>query len=231
MREIEERPGSSGDGSLSARSATPSHIALLGNRSLCSACLKALLRECDDAFTMDDVRSASDVRRENAADVALLPLLNPQPGMLAEVARMIRTLDPVPLVLLVDRGDPHIVDQVVGLGARGVLTLDADIRIVAAALRLVIAGGIYIPASPARHAALTPTAPRHAGEAEGDRLDRLSPRERAVLDLLRQSLSNREIAGKLGIAEATVKIHIRNLLRKTNARNRVELALLSARGT
>lgn len=210
---------------------TPSHIALLGDRPLCSACLKALLRECDDAFTMHDVRSASDVQREKPADVAVLPLLFPQPGMLAEVARMIRTLDPVPLVLLVDRGDPHIVDELVGLGARGVLTLDADVRIVAAALRLIIAGGIYIPPPPARHATPAPATPHRAGGAEEGRLDRLSPRERAVLDLLRQSLSNREIAGTLGIAEATVKIHVRNLLRKTNARNRVELALLSARGT
>lgn len=230
MRDAEEKLGTSIDGSAGPSPVSPLRIALLGNRALCSACLKALLRECDDAFTMDDVRSASDLQRQNPADVAVLPLLSPQADMLAEVARTVRTLGPVPLVLLVDRGDPQIVDQLVGLGARGVLTLDADTRVVAAALRLIIAGGIYIPPPPAQHAAVPPAAPRRPSEAPGGRLDRLSPRERAVLDLLRQSLSNREIADTLGIAEATVKIHVRNLLRKTNARNRVELALLAARG-
>lgn len=230
MRDTEERPGTSIDESASSRGAPPSRIALLGDRALCSASLKALLRECDTAFTMDDVRSAFDLQQRKPADIAMLPLLSPQPGMLAEVARTIRALDSVPLVLLVDRGDPQIVDQLVGLGVRGVLTLDVDAKVVAAALRLVIAGGTYVPPPPAQHRAVPPTMLRPPREAAGGRLDRLSPRERAVLGLLHQSLSNREIAGTLGIAEATVKIHVRNLLRKTNARNRVELALLAARG-
>jgi two-component system nitrate/nitrite response regulator NarL len=101
---------------------------------------------------------------------------------------------------------------------------------VAAALRLVNAGGIYVPAQQPGAGTATVASATHGLPAKG-RLDQLSPRERAVLDLLRRSLSNREIAETLTIAEATVKIHVRNLLRKTRARNRVELALLAARSS
>jgi DNA-binding NarL/FixJ family response regulator len=228
VRDAEERPETNVDGLANSRIASPLRIALLGDRALCSACLRALLRECDDAFTAVDAKSASDMRPPNEVDIAVLPLLCPQASTLAEIGEVVRALGRVPLVLLIDRGEPQVVNQLIALGVRGVLTLDVDMKIVAAALRLVVAGGIYVPPQPlARGAAQAATAHR-LGEPTGGRLDRLSPRERAVLDLLRRSLSNREIAGMLGIAEATVKIHVRNLLRKTHARNRVELALLAA---
>jgi DNA-binding NarL/FixJ family response regulator len=150
---------------------------------------------------------------------------------LSEVSDAARALGGVPLVVLIDRSEPQIVNQLVSLGARGVLTFDLGIKVIAAALRLVTAGGVYIPPQfsgrPTAQAA-APTVPAPVS-AEATLLHQLSPRERAVLDLLRRSLSNREIATTLGIAEATVKIHVRNLLRKTRARNRVELALLAAR--
>jgi DNA-binding NarL/FixJ family response regulator len=55
----------------------------------------------------------------------------------------------------------------------------------------------------------------------------LTPREREVLDLVRQGLSNREIGRTLWIAESTVKVHIRHVLEKLGARSRTEAAALS----
>lgn len=205
-------------------------VAVLGDRALCSACLKVLLRECDDRIVATEAASSAELLHDGI-DVAILPLLCPHATTLSEVSDAARELGGVPLVVLIDRGEPPIVNQLVSLGARGVLTFDLGIKVIAAALRLVTAGGIYIPPQfsarpPARAAAPAVSAPASTGATL---LHQLSPRERAVLDLLRRSLSNREIATTLGIAEATVKIHVRNLLRKTRARNRVELALLAAR--
>jgi DNA-binding NarL/FixJ family response regulator len=206
------------------------HVALLGERTLCSAFLRLLLRESDENISTIDVASGLARLPKDGVNVAVLPLLSPQAGALSEVSETAAALGRIPLVVLIDRGDPQIIDQLVSRGVRGVLTFDVEAPVVAAALRLVNAGGIYVPAQQPG-AALAP-----AGSATHDmpvkgRLDRLSPRERAVLDLLRRSLSNREIAEALTIAEATVKIHVRNLLRKTRARNRVELALLAARSS
>jgi DNA-binding CsgD family transcriptional regulator len=52
-------------------------------------------------------------------------------------------------------------------------------------------------------------------------------RERQIIDLLNQQLSNRSIAQRLGIRERTVKFHISNILRKMNISNRKELQALS----
>lgn len=207
-------------------------VALLSNRALCTACLRILLRECDEEIDTVELRSAVDWTATTGIGVGLQTLFSPQPSDLSGVARAVQALGSIPLVVLVDHGDPEIVNQLLELGVRGVLSFDLDAPVVAAALRLVNAGGVYVPPRPGgRGAPDAPTAQGVGDPTSQGRLARLSPRERAVLHLLQQSLSNREIAGTLGIAEATVKIHVRNLLRKTQARNRVELALLAARNS
>jgi DNA-binding CsgD family transcriptional regulator len=55
----------------------------------------------------------------------------------------------------------------------------------------------------------------------------LTPREREVFDLVRQGLSNREIARSLWISESTVKVHIRHVFEKLGAKSRTEAAALA----
>jgi DNA-binding NarL/FixJ family response regulator len=57
------------------------------------------------------------------------------------------------------------------------------------------------------------------------RVDPLSPRERDVLKLLTEGLTNREIAARLFISEATAKLHVRRICGKLGVRNRTEAAL------
>ncbi len=53
----------------------------------------------------------------------------------------------------------------------------------------------------------------------------LSPRERQVLNCLVEGMSNKMIARKLGVTETTVKLHVKNILRKINVRNRTQAAI------
>jgi two-component system, NarL family, nitrate/nitrite response regulator NarL len=64
--------------------------------------------------------------------------------------------------------------------------------------------------------------------APADPLAALSPREREIVQLLANGLSNKEIARSLDIAEATVKIHVQHLLRKLNLKSRVQAAVFAA---
>jgi DNA-binding NarL/FixJ family response regulator len=57
----------------------------------------------------------------------------------------------------------------------------------------------------------------------------LSPRERAVVDLLREGKPNKLIAAQLGMQESTVKVHVRNTLKKLHAVNRTHAASLANR--
>ena len=61
------------------------------------------------------------------------------------------------------------------------------------------------------------------------RSQHLSEREREVLVLLAQGLSNREIAGRLSITEGTVKNHVSNILAKLQAENRTQAANIARR--
>jgi DNA-binding NarL/FixJ family response regulator len=57
----------------------------------------------------------------------------------------------------------------------------------------------------------------------------LTPKETAVLRLLREGLSNKQIARALGVREPTVKVHVHNVLLKLGAANRTQVALLAGR--
>jgi DNA-binding NarL/FixJ family response regulator len=57
----------------------------------------------------------------------------------------------------------------------------------------------------------------------------LSARELSVLHRLRDGLSNKEIARALGITEATVKVHVKAILRKAQVRNRTQVAMWASK--
>jgi two-component system nitrate/nitrite response regulator NarL len=63
---------------------------------------------------------------------------------------------------------------------------------------------------------------------EPDPIHSLSPREREILVLIARGASNKEVARELGIAEATVKIHVQHILRKLNLTSRVQAAVYLA---
>jgi DNA-binding NarL/FixJ family response regulator len=69
-----------------------------------------------------------------------------------------------------------------------------------------------------------------AGEAEAQvRVARLTERERDVLAMVGTGLSNKEIAERLYLSEATVKVHVRRILTKLDCANRVQAAILAHR--
>ena len=63
--------------------------------------------------------------------------------------------------------------------------------------------------------------------AEAAELDKLSPREREILQFIARGQSNKEIARALELAESTVKIHVQNMLRKLNLSSRVQAAVFA----
>jgi two-component system nitrate/nitrite response regulator NarL len=64
-------------------------------------------------------------------------------------------------------------------------------------------------------------------ENTGSKIFPLTTREQEIQNLLTTGMTNKMIANKLGICEGTVKIHIKNLMRKLNACSRLEVAMLA----
>ena len=81
-----------------------------------------------------------------------------------------------------------------------------------------------------RHPAVAPTAPENPCIAKSplQLLDMLSPREKDLFILVAQSLSNKQIARDLDIAETTVKIHIQHIFKKMTLNSRVQIAIFAA---
>ena len=111
--------------------------------------------------------------------------------------------------------------EALAAGARGAIFRDADGPRLAAALAAVARGLVVVD-----EALAEPW--RRRGAAAGT-LDALTPREREVLDLLAQGLSNRRVAERLGISERTAKFHVNAILAKLGAESRTEAVVIAAR--
>jgi len=122
--------------------------------------------------------------------------------------------------------EDRLVFDAVRAGARGYLLKDMSGAELAAAVREVAAGGAALQPGVARR--VMEAYARLAGDAEAAgrlSVEDLSSRERSVLHLLAQGLSNKEIAARLFLAEGTVKNHVSAILQKIGARDRTQAAL------
>jgi DNA-binding NarL/FixJ family response regulator len=153
--------------------------------------------------------------RQHQPDVVVMDLkLNGVSGF--EAIKSIRREHPAARILVLSnlQGSEDVY-RAMQAGARGYLTKDADGRQLADALRVVAGGGRYIPrALESRLAQRIPNSD-------------ITPRERAVLELLAQGMSTVDIARRFDLAEKTVRIHIGNLLEKLGARDRTQALVIA----
>ncbi|MFG2467684.1 response regulator [Streptomyces canus] len=113
-------------------------------------------------------------------------------------------------------------------GASGFLLKNTEAEDLIAAVRTVARGeGIVAPAVTRRLIAEFAARPVRGTNADPAVLDTLTRREREVLSCLGEGLSNAAIAGRLDMAEATVKTHVSRLLGKLELRSRVQAAVLA----
>lgn len=155
------------------------------------------------------------------ADLALLDLNMPGMNGIAGVRRLRDQVPTLPLVVASGQDDALTIRAVLGAGAVGFIPKSERPEVLLSALRLVLAGGVYVPAR-----SLDAAAPVAASPAAAAAL--LTPRQRDVLRALSRGQPNKLIARELGLTEGTVKIHIAAILRALQARNRTE-ALVRAR--
>jgi DNA-binding NarL/FixJ family response regulator len=138
-------------------------------------------------------------------------------------------LPDAPVIVFSDRDDVEDVNEALTCGLRGYIPTSVDAEVAFAAIRLIHAGGTFIPAHALRSASGKPDTDAEGGRRGLlDQLD-LTPRELSVLDLLREGLPNKLIAAELKMEESTVKVHVRNILKKLRAANRTHAASVANR--
>ena len=170
-----------------------------------------------------DAAGALKLVQQQLPDVALLDVTMPGGGIRA--ARDISTAAPATrIVMLTVSEDDDDLLAAMKAGARGYSLKGVSADELARVIRSVHAGDVYVAPSLAWGVLREMSKPRPS-----DPLAELSVREREVLELLGQGLSNQEIAHRLELAEKTVKHYMTNILDKLQVRSRVEAALLAQR--
>ncbi|HEY3682714.1 MAG TPA: response regulator transcription factor [Streptosporangiaceae bacterium] len=173
-----------------------------------------------------DGHEAVELARAHHPDVALLDIRMPRTDGLAAAAELRRVLPEVAVVMLTTFDEDTYIARALTEGARGFLLKAADPRELLTGVHAVADGAAYL--SPR-------VAHRVIAELRGGNLTRrdqarravatLTARERDVLALVGDGLSNQSIATRLHVAEGTVKAHVSAILPRLNATNRVQAAI------
>ena len=132
----------------------------------------------------------------------------------------------LPVVVISSADDRATVLAAMAAGAAGFIPKASSNEVMVQALRLVLAGGKYLPAE-----VLAQGEGAVARTAEGMTIESLglSPRQLEVLELIARGLPNKLICDELGLAERTVKAHVTEVLRALGVSSRTKAALAAAR--
>lgn len=138
-----------------------------------------------------------------------------------EITRLTAEFKSVPLVILADNDELKQIMKALECGARGYIPTTVGVDVCVEAIGLAIAGGIFIPAS-------SLLAMRHLIDSNSQETRPLAGmftlRQFEVVQALRRGKANKIIAHELKLRESTVKVHIRNIMKKLKATNRTEVA-------
>ena len=147
-----------------------------------------------------------------------------------DIGLLTNALPEVPIIVLCDLKDSQHIAEALRQGIRGYIPTTLTSRILIEALRLIQAGGTFIPADALSEALSDRRSPAVATNSAAGRLGtwRLTPRQSQVLELLRAGKPNKIIAYELAMRESTVKVHVRQIMRKLQATNRNEAAFLAS---
>jgi DNA-binding NarL/FixJ family response regulator len=156
-------------------------------------------------------------------DLALVDLNMPGFVGVQGITQFRNRFPDIPLVVLSASESPHDIRSALEAGALGYIPKAASTTVMLAALRQVLAGGLYVPASLAERPAGQETVPsadfaalQHCG---------LTARQLDVARLLAQGCANKAIADMLAMSESTVKVHIARIFRALGVSNRTEAVL------
>lgn len=207
-------------------------LLIVDDQELVRAGLRMILEAQSDvevAGEAGDGAEAVAAARRLQVDVVLMDIrMAGRSGL--DAARELALAGPeqAPRVLILTTFDlDEYIDEALAIGTSGFILKSASPEELVAAVRAVAAGQAYLAPSVTRRVIEAFARRRVRLVREPEELASLTEREREVLRSLARGLSNREIAGVLGVSETTVRTHVGHLLMKLNLRDRTQAVVLA----
>ena len=204
---------------------------LLEDEELVRVSIKMILESSgrvDVVADRDDGVDAVDLVRQHRPDIVVTDIRMPTVDGL-EVTHRLRALPAPPPVLLLTTFDlDEYVYEALGAGAAGFLLKDTPPRDLIRGVEMVAAGNAVLAPSVLRRMAVRYSGGAVAKQAAAQaRLEALTDREREVVLAVATGAGNTEIAARLAVSEATVKVHVSRAMTKLGLDNRTQLAILA----
>ncbi|MBB4934946.1 DNA-binding NarL/FixJ family response regulator [Lipingzhangella halophila] len=179
-----------------------------------------------------DGDAAIDLVRQHRPDIALLDVQMPGTDGLTATETITAGFPETGVVILTTFSEDAYIARALSGGANGFVLKTGDPRDLVSGLRAVANGGAYLSPEVAQRVIAELDTSNAGGRmsrgaAARERVAPLSAREREVLALIGEGLSNDQIAGRLGIVSGTAKVHVGSILARLDVRNRVQAAIVA----
>ena len=208
----------------------PVKVLIVDDDDLMRAGLRGVLSSDDAIEVVGDAADGRDAvyrTRLLSPDVVLMDVRMPDLDGISATRELLEAFPEVRVVILTTFEQDDYIFGALAAGASGFLLKRTAPEELVAAIHTIAAGDSLLSPSVTSRV-IERMAQQPAPDARRDaRLDDLTPREREVLELVARGLSNGEIAAELVIEESTVKTHMKRLLAKLDARDRVQAVIFA----
>ncbi|WP_329420381.1 response regulator transcription factor [Streptomyces sp. NBC_01693] len=207
-------------------------VLVADDEPLIRAGIRMILSSADDIDVVAeaaDGREAVELARSQRIDVALMDIQMPVMDGLTALGELRRAAPQVRVLILTTFGERHNVLRALTGGSAGFLLKDSAPAELMRAVRAAAGGEAYLSPGATRHVvdSLVSGGATQRAEDARRRLEKLTDRERDVLALLGEGLSNADAGQRIHMSEATVKAYVSRILAKLECENRVQAALLA----
>jgi DNA-binding NarL/FixJ family response regulator len=216
---IRHQPGSA------VEAASPIRVLLVDDHAVVRMGLRAFFDMLDDIEVVGEASDGSEgvaMARRLKPDVVLMDLLMPNMDGITAIGRIKAELPETEIVTMTSFIEEEKVTAALEAGAAGYVLKDAEAEEVATAIRAAFAGEVHLDPAVAR---LLAQRMRQKKTPADELVEPLTDREREVLGLLAQGMSNKEIGTKLFITERTARTYVSNILGKLGLASRTQAAL------
>jgi DNA-binding NarL/FixJ family response regulator len=202
-------------------------IGLVDEHSFTRECITHSLKEVDPNLDAVPFKTYDDcLQSTRNLDVIIYHVHNVEYQLCSEkhltLLTVLKELYKIaPIIILSGVDSPNLMTEAFECGVRGyILTESTSLELAIEIIRLVRAGGIFVPPSRLFFQRVS----RRSTTSRPTTTQQFTPRQMAVLDHLKLGKANKVIAYELAMSESTVKVHIRNIMKKMKATNRTEVA-------